>query len=227
MTVDKSRPPRDQRPALPGFAPVPRHYARHDGWTPERQRGFIEALSDTGSVKAAARAVNMSADSAYQLRRHPEAGEFRAAWEAALGHGVRRLADVGLERALHGVEVPVYHFGAVVGTRRVYDNRLLMFYLRNRLGELFAADSRNPEQDFTRLRRKLEKQWRAEWDKKRAIEANTSAEDIRKSLDAKVEEMRQRTLRTMSPRTRALFEEARRSHDEDRAAGYWSDTEAE
>ncbi len=33
--------PRDARPALPGFAPVPRKY-RHDGWTPERQRAFIE-----------------------------------------------------------------------------------------------------------------------------------------------------------------------------------------
>lgn len=33
--------PRAARPALPDFAPVPRKY-RHDGWTPERQRAFIE-----------------------------------------------------------------------------------------------------------------------------------------------------------------------------------------
>ena len=131
MTIDKSRLPEAERPPLPEFLPVPRKY-RHDGWTPERQAGFIEALSDTGSVKAAAHAVNMTPEGAYYLRQ-PGAESFRAAWEAALRHGVRRLTDVGLERALHGVEVPVYHFGAVVGTRRVYNDRLLMFYLRNRL----------------------------------------------------------------------------------------------
>lgn len=38
---------RSDRPDLPDFAPVPRKY-RHDGWTPERQKAFIEALADTG-----------------------------------------------------------------------------------------------------------------------------------------------------------------------------------
>jgi hypothetical protein len=41
--------PRDARPALPDFAPVPRKYS-HDGWTAARQKAFIEALADTGSV---------------------------------------------------------------------------------------------------------------------------------------------------------------------------------
>lgn len=50
------------------FEPVPRK-PRHDGWTPERQRAFIGALADTGSVKRAAAHVNMSAVGAYWLRR--------------------------------------------------------------------------------------------------------------------------------------------------------------
>ena len=50
---------RAARPALPAFAPVPRKY-RHDGWTPERQVAFIEALADTGSVTRAAGMVSMS-----------------------------------------------------------------------------------------------------------------------------------------------------------------------
>lgn len=41
------------RPPLPEFTPVPRK-PRHDGWTPERQKAFIEALADTGSVSRAA-----------------------------------------------------------------------------------------------------------------------------------------------------------------------------
>jgi hypothetical protein len=44
--------PRDQRPPLPNFTPVPRKY-RHDGWTAERQRAFIAGLAETGSVKHA------------------------------------------------------------------------------------------------------------------------------------------------------------------------------
>lgn len=79
---------------LPAFTPVPRQCQRHDGWTPERQRSFIEALADLGSVEAAARAVDMSSVGAYYLRRQPGAEEFRAAWEAALQLGVQRIEDV-------------------------------------------------------------------------------------------------------------------------------------
>ena len=82
----------------------------------------------------------MTPEGAYLLRRHPKGHEFRAAWEAALALGVQRLEDVAMERAIHGVEVPVYHFGQIVGTRRVYNDRLLMFLLRNRAPERFAAD---------------------------------------------------------------------------------------
>src|SRR5205085_11374170 len=52
-------PPREERPPVPEFAPVPRKY-RHDGWTPERQKAFIEALADCGSVTRAAAMVNMA-----------------------------------------------------------------------------------------------------------------------------------------------------------------------
>lgn len=58
----------DAAPALPDFQPVARKY-RHDGWTPERQRAFIAALADTGSVSRAATMVNMSPEGAYYLRR--------------------------------------------------------------------------------------------------------------------------------------------------------------
>lgn len=51
--------PRDQRPPLPAFAPVPRKCNRHDGWTPARQKAFIEAFADTGSVgRAAGQVIN-------------------------------------------------------------------------------------------------------------------------------------------------------------------------
>jgi hypothetical protein len=64
----KAPPPAPPTPPdeLPPFTPVPRQCARHDGWTPQRQRAFIEALADTGSVAAACKAVSMSTNGAYQ-----------------------------------------------------------------------------------------------------------------------------------------------------------------
>jgi hypothetical protein len=123
--------PREERPPLPAFAPVPRKCNRHDGWTPERQKAFIEALADTGCVSRAARMVNMSAESAYQLRRQPGAESFRRAWEAALDFGVARLKDIAFERAIEGQLVPVFVAGKLLGFRRKKNDRLLMFCLRH------------------------------------------------------------------------------------------------
>ncbi|MEP3780313.1 MAG: hypothetical protein ABJM53_02075, partial [Parasphingorhabdus sp.] len=42
---------------------------RHDGWSPDRQVVFLEALARTGNVRAAARYAGLSRESAYKLRR--------------------------------------------------------------------------------------------------------------------------------------------------------------
>ena len=83
---------------LPQFAPVPRAKDRSNGWRPEVQRAFIEALAETGSVKSASRRVNRAEAGAYLLRRHPEAAEFRKAWDIALDIGMRRIEDVAAIR---------------------------------------------------------------------------------------------------------------------------------
>ena len=123
--------PREERPPLPGFTPVPRKVQRHDGWTPERQKAFIEALADTGSVSRAAAMVNMTPESAYMLRRQKGAEEFRRAWEAALDFGVARMKDIAFERAITGYLVPMFVGGKLIGWRRKYNDRLLMFCLRH------------------------------------------------------------------------------------------------
>jgi hypothetical protein len=122
--------PRSERPALPAFEPVPRRY-RHDGWTPERQKAFIEALADTGCVTRAAAMVNMSQANCYALRRAPGAEGFRRAWDAALDFGLKRLKDIAFERAIEGQLVPVFVAGKLMGFRRKKNDRLLMFILRH------------------------------------------------------------------------------------------------
>ena len=120
----------DARPPLPEFTPVPRKYW-HDGWTPERQKAFIGALADTGSVSRAAAMVNMAQTNCYTLRRAPGAESFRRAWEAALDFGVARLKDIAFERAIDGYLVPVFVAGKLMGFRRRHNDALLMFCLRH------------------------------------------------------------------------------------------------
>lgn len=114
----------------PAFTPVPVR-PRHDGWTPQRQALFLETLADTGCVSHAAARVGLSVESAYRLRRRKNAASFAAAWEGALAHGTQRLVDLAFERAIDGVAVPVFYKGEVVGERRTYSDKLLMFALRH------------------------------------------------------------------------------------------------
>lgn len=88
----KRKPASRRRPArqVPAFYPVPVR-GRHDGWTLERQARFLGMLAETGSVLAACAAVGMSRNSAYALRRKPDAESFAAAWDAALGWPIRKV----------------------------------------------------------------------------------------------------------------------------------------
>jgi len=78
----------------------------------------------------------MSRQSAYRLRARLKGTPFDIAWEAAFQHGYDALHQAALERALFGIEVPIYHGGEQVGARRHYDERLTCFLLgaRNRQG---------------------------------------------------------------------------------------------
>jgi hypothetical protein len=114
---------------LPDFDPVPLRH-RHDGWTPERQRAFIEALADTLCVKTAAERVGMSEASAFRLRRRAGARGFGAAWAAAYRQGItERVAPIALDRALNGTVVRRFYHGELIAEERVYSDRLLLALL--------------------------------------------------------------------------------------------------
>lgn len=215
---------------LPAFTPVPRQCNRHDGWTPQRQRDFIEALADTGSVDAACKAVNMSTVGAYHLRRQSGGASFRAAWERALQLGVSRVEDVVMDRALNGVEEPLYSYGKLIGTRRRYNDRLLMFILRNRAPDRFA-DGRPKALnaiDLMELERH-KKQWRKEWE---AEQKPVTTAEVRASIDRKIEEVRRRVeadeaamWARLSEETRAAWERFVELRDADLAAMQASEDE--
>lgn len=146
----------DATDAVPDYNPddyrwVPvRRRQRFDGWTEEKQRRFIETLADTGLVGQAAKAVGMTRESAYRLRRAPHAGAFARAWDIARQQAGALIEDIAFERALEGVEQDVHdRDGNVVGTKLVIDNRLLKYLLSHLKPERYgarASDSLPPAQ---------------------------------------------------------------------------------
>lgn len=62
-------------------------------WTPARQRIFLAALFETGSIARAARAAGMSRSSAHALRKRLPGTPFDLAWDRALRLHAARLAD--------------------------------------------------------------------------------------------------------------------------------------
>ena len=119
---------------------------RHDGFTSDRQAAFLDALAGSGSVSAAAQAVGLSRTAIYNLRnRDDEAGAaFRAAWDARLKQAVAVLAETAFDRAINGIEEPVFHKGEQVGTRVRHNDRLLMFLLKSLDPENYASKPATP-----------------------------------------------------------------------------------
>lgn len=65
-------------------SPKSRPRIRRDGWTIERQLGFLDVLTCTRSVSNAAASLGMSRQSAYRLRERAGGELFAALWDRAL-----------------------------------------------------------------------------------------------------------------------------------------------
>jgi hypothetical protein len=83
------------------FDPVPRKVKRPDGWTPERQREFVQRLALTGSPKRAADQMGKNVSGIEAIYKEKGAESFRAAWDSALRSGARRSAS-GARRSTAG-----------------------------------------------------------------------------------------------------------------------------
>lgn len=105
------------------------HATRYDGWTIEKQVGFLRMLAATQSVARAAQSVGMGRQSAYKLRVRLSDQPFGAAWRMAMRSARDTLVEAAIDRAVNGVEVPHYWKGELIGTSRRYDERLTALLL--------------------------------------------------------------------------------------------------
>lgn len=113
---------KDQYEPLP-----PPPSCRSDGWLPEVRVKFLQSLASYGNIAMAALFAQRSRQSAYDLKRRDP--DFARAWQAALLLAREAAEDVLQDRAIMGVEEDIYHQGKLIGTRRRYDNRLLLAHL--------------------------------------------------------------------------------------------------
>ncbi|RIA37740.1 hypothetical protein DFR49_3628 [Hephaestia caeni] len=103
--------------------PAPRAQ-RHDGWTPDRQRAFLENVAEGYSAEQACRIVGMAPSSAYALRRRAAGAAFAIGWRAANLLARDKVADTLLARAIDGQVDTYTRADGTEVTRHRYDNRL-------------------------------------------------------------------------------------------------------
>lgn len=117
-------------PPLPDTIPTPDPQRRVDGWSPARQRRFLEILAATGVIMLACEGVRITARSAYTLRIRHDGAAFRLGWDAAILIARARLADDLLSRAIMGSEEVIRKDPDNYEVRRHrHDNRLAMSML--------------------------------------------------------------------------------------------------
>ena len=127
--------------------------AHFDGFTKDRRRAFLRKLTETGDVEEACRYVRLTPAGAYKLRRaHPT---FRAAWDKALGQSVATLEQAAIDRAVDGVEEPVWHHGKIVGHRVVRSDALLKTMLQRGATVLKKASTKKERVEIAKEAAKL------------------------------------------------------------------------
>jgi hypothetical protein len=115
--------------AFHGFRPAP-GASRHEGWTPDKQHTFLEAVSEGHTVLQACEIVGLSKQSAYALRNSARGASFALGWEAAVLKSRDALADELMERAFHGTRDTVTaDDDRRIVTRHRHDNRLALAML--------------------------------------------------------------------------------------------------
>ncbi len=160
--------------------------------TAMKQRVFIRVLAETGRVSLAAKATGNTLAAFYYLRNQPQGESFAKAWARALDFGVGRVIDLLVDHAINGTPEYVYHNGHLVGERRRFDHRLMMWLVAHHNPRKYAVSGGLMHAVYggaagaarmKRLKREWKKEWKQEWQEKRAkwhkpVDVEAVKEDI-------------------------------------------------
>src|SRR3546814_3631952 len=101
---------------------------------------FRSPLAATGAGTMAAKAIGHSGSALYQLRKRAGAESFAAAWDTAVEMGARRVLDMLLEHAIHGVPETLSKDGQVILERRKFNTRAMMWIVQQRRSEEHTSE---------------------------------------------------------------------------------------
>jgi len=166
--------------------------------TAMKQRVFIRVLAETGRVSLAAKATGNTLAAFYYLRNQPQGESFAKAWARALDFGVGRVIDLLVDHAINGTPEYVYHNGHLVGERRRFDHRLMMWLVAHHNPRKYAVSGGLMHAVYggaagaarmKRLKREWKKEWKQEWQEKRAkwhkpVDVEAAKADIIRKCEA-------------------------------------------
>lgn len=128
---------------------------RHDGFTPARQRIFLETLRETGCILDACRSAGISSTTAYNARQRLP--DLEKKWDLALAMVATPIEMIAYERATVGAERTVIREGKVVQTeRKPSDTILRTLMLNGQRGREAAVGAAEREKIRAEVRRELE-----------------------------------------------------------------------
>jgi len=181
--------------------PVPRKNVLTRGWTVAKQRGFIAALRESGSVRLATQAVGMGYEGVYKLRHAPGGKDFARAWDEAVGIGARRVRDVFIDQNIHGIPERVVIGKDVVVERRRFNHRSMIWVLQHHLPDLYPGGA-------TTHRRGWGRGWGAAGASGREEGAEPAIDEVRRDVLGRVAAMERHRMRAIAadPAKRAAWE---------------------
>lgn len=148
--------------ALVRLLALPQIEGRADGFTAAKRRKFIKALGKAGCIADAARIVGISTTTVKRWRDKDE--EFAALFAAALSEAGSEIGTLAWERAVTGIEEPVWSYGKQVGTRRRRSDSIFRLLLIASDPARFGWARRGgetPREMEQRLRKKIAAEQRA------------------------------------------------------------------
>ena len=157
---------------------------RFDGFTAEKRKRFLKALGKSGCVSDAARVAGISRNTANRWRR--KEADFGRQCEAAIDMAASELEPIAWERAVTGIEEPVWYYGKQVGTRLKRSDSLLRLLLiasnKKKYGRMGAVASKQAERE---MRERIEREVWAEFKAKYRVASNAEVrEALNKALAA-------------------------------------------
>lgn len=154
---------------------------RHDGFTAERRRTFLRILARTGCVADGARMAGISTTTADRWRRRDAV--FAKACETALHMASSHIETLAWERAVTGIEEPVWHYGKRVGTRLKRSDAIFRLLLiasnKKKFGRQGAAGG---EALTAKVRQRIEAEVRAEIAAKSEVDGRALEQNLRLRL---------------------------------------------